>query len=353
MLLPQEIRNHEFTRAIRGYTTAEVDEYIDFLAEKFESLNREYDELDRKLAIALNKLEELQAREARIARLDTEMRRAAAHLLHEAETQKNKILEGANAYAKRITEEADAHVAAQRNLRGEMQEEILRFKNDLYARYGQHIDQLEEIAKSSEAMAFDNPPTAAPMIIAPADEAEPLPEPVDEVIDTDPAEEIAAADASEDFGEIENLEELESLKAIEEIESLEKIEDIEQMDLFDSVDDTEAIHKELEEMMGTEDIWTDYTDAITEEEIDPGFALSVSEETEEMVSDETNEPTDDDELLLQNLRRAFSVEFDTFDSTKSSKKPPENEDEFAFVENEPPKKRGFLSRLIGGDSDED
>ena len=53
MLLPQEIRNHEFTRAIRGYTTTEVDEYIDFLAEKFDSLNRENDELERKLTIAI------------------------------------------------------------------------------------------------------------------------------------------------------------------------------------------------------------------------------------------------------------------------------------------------------------
>ena len=53
MLLPQEIRNHEFARSIRGYNTVEVDEYILFLSENIDSLNRENDELDRKLTAAM------------------------------------------------------------------------------------------------------------------------------------------------------------------------------------------------------------------------------------------------------------------------------------------------------------
>ena len=64
------------------------------------------------------------------------------------------------------------------------------------------------------------------------------------------------------------------------------------------------------------------------------------------------EEEDEDALLLQSLRRAFSVEFDTFDPKKSSAETPaadEDTSEFDFVENEAPKKRGFLSRLIGGD----
>ena len=131
MLLPQEIRNHEFTRAIRGYTTTEVDEYIDFLAEKFDSLNRENDELERKLTIAMKKLEELQAREVRITRLDTEMRRAAAKLLHDAEVQQAKIIGDAQTKAARITAEADAKAAQQEHLCAALQAEILRFKEGI------------------------------------------------------------------------------------------------------------------------------------------------------------------------------------------------------------------------------
>lgn len=348
MLLPQEIRNHTFGRAIRGYTTAEVDEYINFLADTVDSLNRENAELEQKLSIALEKLAELQEREARVARLDTEMRRAAATLLHEAEKQQKKILEEAHAYADRVIADTDAHMAIQKKVREEIREEVLRFKNDLYARYGQHIDQLEAIAGATAKMAFEDSPAAPAAIesvMEPTVESTPVavPDPVETIVEVTPS---VIAEAHEVMAEVEDLD---------------NAQNIEQMDLFDSIDDTEAINKELEEMMAdTEDIWTDYTDAVAEEEIDPGFALpeippeEVAEESffeESPVKEET--PTEeDDALLLQNLRRAFSVEFDTFEPGAQTKKTQSDDaDEFSFVENEPPKKRGFLSRLIGGDSD--
>ena len=349
MLLPQEIRNHTFGRAMRGYTTAEVDEYINFLADNVDSLNRENVELAQKLNIALEKLAELQAREARVARLDTEMRRAAATLLHEAEKQQKKILEEAHAYAERVVADADAHAAIQKKVREEIREEVLRFKNDLYARYGQHIDQLEEIAGATAKMAFEAPPAtpAVPeFVMEPAVESTP----------------VAMPEQAEAMEKIERVETLESLEAIEEIERIEDIPNIEQMDLFDPIDDTDAINKELEEMMADNDtMWTDYTDAVAEEEIDPGFVLPeipTEEAVEEsffdveVVSAEEVPTEEDDALLLQNLRRAFSVEFDTFEpGTTAKKTPADDAAEFSFVENEPPKKRGFLSRLIGGDSD--
>ena len=234
-------------------------------------------------------------------------------------------------------------------MREEIREEVLRFKNDLYARYGQHIDQLEEIAGATAKMAFEAPP-AAPAV--PEFVMEP-------VVESTPVAVPAQAEAME---ETEHLETLESLEAIEEIERIEDIPNIEQMDLFDPIDDTDAINKELEEMMAdTDTVWTDYTDAVAEEEIDPGFVLpeipteEAVEESffdEEEVSAEEAPAEEDDALLLQNLRRAFSVEFDTFEpGTTAKKTPADDADEFSFVENEPPKKRGFLSRLIGGDSD--
>lgn len=365
MLLPQEIRNHTFGRAMRGYTTAEVDEYINFLADNVDSLNRENVELAQKLNIALEKLAELQAREARVARLDTEMRRAAATLLHEAEKQQKKILEEAHAYAERVVADADAHAAIQKKVREEIREEVLRFKNDLYARYGQHIDQLEAIAGATAKMAFEAPPAAPAVpefVMEPAVESTPVAVPtqaeaMEKIELPEPLESLEAIE------ELEHLETLESLEAIEEIERIEDIPNIEQMDLFDPIDDTDAINKELEEMMAdTDTVWTDYTDAVAEEEIDPGFVLpeipaeEVDEESffdEEEVSAEEEAPAEeDDALLLQNLRRAFSVEFDTSEpGTTAKKTPADDAAEFSFVENEPPKKRGFLSRLIGGDSD--
>ena len=348
---PQEIRNREFTRSIRGYNPTEVDEYIDFLADAVSLLQRENNELERKLTIAIKKLEELQEREASITRLDTEMRRAAARLLRQAETQRDHILADARAEADRILQDTEAKAALQRKLCAAMQNEIAQFKDELYNRYGQHIDQLEKIAQAAAKMSFGE-----------ADDTMAAP---------------TAPEVVEDAPAVEEIEEFEDAPAVEEIEEFEDApaveEDIEQLNLFEAEDDTDDIHREIAEIIGGDALFTDYTDTIGEDALDDGYTLilptetnseaaeempreadadedaltDADEETAEYVDDDTDE---DDAILLQNLRRAFSVEFETFDSKKSAKKPSE-EKEFSFVENEAPKKRGFLSRLIGGDSD--
>lgn len=48
MLAPHELKNREFTKSLRGYSTVEVDEHIDFIIEKYSELYRENDELEKK-----------------------------------------------------------------------------------------------------------------------------------------------------------------------------------------------------------------------------------------------------------------------------------------------------------------
>ena len=430
---PQEIRNREFTRSIRGYNTTEVDEYIDFLADAVSLLQRENNELERKLTIAIKKLEELQEREASITRLDTEMRRAAARLLHQAENQRDHILADARAEADRILQDTQAKAAHQKKLCAAMQKEIAQFKDELYNRYGQHIDQLEKIAQATARMSFGEaaetaPASAVPEAIvneSPVAELEEVPmieeidgfedapavEEVEEFEDAPAAEEVEEFDDApaveeveefeyaptvedieefddapaveeveefEDAPAVEEVEEFEDAPAVEEVEEFEDApakEEIEQLNLFEAEDDTDDIHREIAAIIGGDALFTDYTDTISEDTLDTGYTLILPTDTdpvpaEEMprqadanedapaateedageVAEEDGDTEEDDALLLQNLRRAFSVEFETFDSKKSAKKPSEEED-FSFVENEAPKKRGFLSRLIGGDSD--
>ena len=47
MLPPHELKNKTFGKAMRGYNPVEVDEYIEFLIEKYTELYRENDELER------------------------------------------------------------------------------------------------------------------------------------------------------------------------------------------------------------------------------------------------------------------------------------------------------------------
>ena len=63
MLAPHELKNKTFGKAVRGYNPNEVDDYIDFLIEKYTELYRENDELERKLKIVVTNLDEIRDEE--------------------------------------------------------------------------------------------------------------------------------------------------------------------------------------------------------------------------------------------------------------------------------------------------
>ena len=61
-ITPSELSEREFTRSIRGYNTAEVDEYINRIVENYAKLYRENIELTKRLAEAEEKIFEKNAK---------------------------------------------------------------------------------------------------------------------------------------------------------------------------------------------------------------------------------------------------------------------------------------------------
>ena len=81
MLAPHELKNKTFGKAVRGYNPNEVDDYIDFLIEKYTELYRENDELERKLKIVVTNLDEIRDEEEsapRLSRLSSLAKRSSA-----------------------------------------------------------------------------------------------------------------------------------------------------------------------------------------------------------------------------------------------------------------------------------
>lgn len=217
MLLPQELRNYSFSHAIRGYTAAEVEEYIEFLIGKYEEVYRENGELEHKLSIAMQSLDTLRAREEKIAALDTEMKKAAARILADsekkqqeiladAETRRRQIIEDAGEYADRIVAEADAHVTVQENRFAALKKEIETLRDTLFAAYSGHIDQVEELVNTVLAENFTDPIKPAANL---AEIAEEVAVPVPEETTGSPAEETAQTEEIEEIEEIvENPEDV-------------------------------------------------------------------------------------------------------------------------------------------------
>lgn len=145
MLAPHELKNKAFTKAVRGYNPTEVDDHIEFLIEKYTELYRENTELNRKLRIAVTKLDEIKDEEESIR-----------STLVNAQKMGEKIIKDANAQADLITgsikERCDAIIADfKRRMVSEKEDlwsirtAVLDFKQEVFELYRKHIEELHTI----------------------------------------------------------------------------------------------------------------------------------------------------------------------------------------------------------------
>ena len=313
MLMPQELKDRTFHLTLRGYSPAEVDEYVDFVVEKYEALYRENDERERKLAAALKALEALRARETTIKSLEAEMRRAAAAAAEDAAAEKQRAAAEAEAYAARVRAEADEYVAEQRRIFEQMRAAVLAFRDTLYGQYNAHIDLVESLAETAKAAAFPAGPAEDEEAGRSAEEADEF----DELISdepADPAEDEEAGETAENGDEeLDDDEILASLSS-----------------LFGKSEET-TIQTPKEAAPAADE--ADRPDDAPEQKEAPAGEL-------------------DDDILLQDLRQAFHVEFETFRAKKDKKKEEEEEYRFVSEPGEAPKKLSGIFRKATQDDGE-
>jgi len=106
MIPPQELKNKSFTRTGKGYDAAEVDEYMDFVVEKYSEIFAQCVQYDKKLRGISARIGEIKSEEETIHKLVISTQKNCDRLLSEAEEDaKNKIL-GARETAERILSDA-------------------------------------------------------------------------------------------------------------------------------------------------------------------------------------------------------------------------------------------------------
>ncbi|MBR3998316.1 MAG: DivIVA domain-containing protein, partial [Clostridia bacterium] len=75
--MAKDFRNKQFGRIIRGYNPEEVDEYIAYINDEYRKLERRCADSDRKLALALKKLDEMHQKFMGADNADNELAAAA------------------------------------------------------------------------------------------------------------------------------------------------------------------------------------------------------------------------------------------------------------------------------------
>lgn len=185
--MPHDFRNKSFQKVLRGYAPEEVDDYIAYLNEEYRKLERRTADSERKLALALKKLDE-NAKGGSADSVGPAAREAAAKLLREAENKRSEILamteQQANENAERIIRGAEAQAAETVNDAVQQAEAILAeakaeaeahrddvqkvyntargiydeigtFREKLFGLYNDHLDAIEGITEEAKQFMGD------------------------------------------------------------------------------------------------------------------------------------------------------------------------------------------------------
>ncbi|PKM63397.1 MAG: hypothetical protein CVU97_00210 [Firmicutes bacterium HGW-Firmicutes-21] len=146
MLAPHELKNKAFSKSLKGYNAAEVDDYIEFLIGKYTEAYRENNELDRKLRVVVNTLDEIKDEEESIRSTLISAQKMGEKIIRDA-NERADIITGA------IKDRCDAVIA---DFRDELQREkeemwsirtrILDFKKVIFDLYRKHIEELQNLS---------------------------------------------------------------------------------------------------------------------------------------------------------------------------------------------------------------
>ncbi len=153
MIPPHELKNKEFTRVMRGYSIPEVDEYISFVMEKYTDLYRENDALERKLQSAMDALDAMRAEEESIRTALINAQKAGKQIVADASDRADKIMRSTKSDCMRVLAEFRDKAAAERKTLFELKASIAALKEEMFEKYRQHIEFLEQLTPGVDADA--------------------------------------------------------------------------------------------------------------------------------------------------------------------------------------------------------
>ena len=146
MLAPHELNNKTFGMAVRGSNPNEVDDYIDFLIEKYTELYRENDELERKLKIVVTNLDEIRDEEESIRATLVKAQQLGEKIVREANEKADAITDSIKTRCEAIITDFRKQYSAERKEVWQLRNTVLDFKKNVYELYRDHIEELQSIS---------------------------------------------------------------------------------------------------------------------------------------------------------------------------------------------------------------
>ncbi len=187
MLNPNEVANKRFDRVMgRGYKPDEVDSYLAQLSGDINRLISEKQDLEQKLMVLADKLEEYKRDEESLHAALLGAQKLGDSVVRDARAKAKMIQDDARTQAQLMIENAKKAIEQEQNSFLRIQREVATFKSRLQLMYKQHLELISSIPADQNLMdaalkgtiyATPEPQQQpAPSSAAPQVEEEPIPE---------------------------------------------------------------------------------------------------------------------------------------------------------------------------------
>lgn len=150
MLTPLELETKEFKKTMRGYSEAEVNNFLDTLKADYENLYRENIELKDKLKAVTDQLSRYKTIEETLKETLIVAQKTAEDVNMNAQRKSDIIIEEAYSQAKKIIEDGNNQVVEIKKNYEDIRREFMFFKTKFRGLLEEEIQKIEEIFKSEE-----------------------------------------------------------------------------------------------------------------------------------------------------------------------------------------------------------
>lgn len=207
MISSEDVRRVTFEKSMRGYRCDDVDDYLKQVAESMEALSAQNDDLQKKLVVLAQRIDQYRAEEDTLRTTMINAQRLGENVIREAKQKAAEIIRAANMKAEDREQRARDDVELAKQEIVTLKSEADSFKRSLMEMYRKHINlisKLPEYKKPEE----EEPVTANPVQAAPQPEPEPVPtqpepvytqpvQPVQPVSQPEPVQETRYYDADD------------------------------------------------------------------------------------------------------------------------------------------------------------
>lgn len=184
MFTSDEIRQITFEKVMRGYRPEDVESFMERIADEFESLEKEKSDLEEKLYLLAEKVEQYKTEEESIKTTLINAQRLGESIISDARTKAETIIREATIKKNDIISSAYSEIEGSEETIKRLKKEVSDFKRNILSLYKAHIEALSTLPEEkqekepaqSEEVRRETRPVQEEAVVARVQEAAPQPE---------------------------------------------------------------------------------------------------------------------------------------------------------------------------------